>query len=173
MDLRYPIGRAELAKSLTPARRTQAIDAIAAVPAALRAAVHRLTQPQLDTPYRPEGWTVRQVVHHLPDSHMNAYIRFKLALTESTPPIKPYDEAAWARLDDSRTTPIETSLVLLESLHDRWVRVLRAMSPSDFARPLEHPERGEMTLDEMLTLYEWHGRHHIAHIVSLSERSGW
>ena len=116
---------------------------------------------------------MRQVVHHVPDSHMNAYIRFKLALTENTPPIKPYDEAAWARLDDSRTTPIETSLVLLESLHDRWVRVLRAMSPSDFARTLEHPERGEMTLDHMLALYEWHGRHHVAHIVSLSERSGW
>jgi len=173
MDLRYPIGRAELAKSLDAGRRQQAIDSIAMVPRLLRGAVRGMTDTQLDTPYRPDGWTVRQVVHHIPDSHMNAYIRFKLALTEEAPPIKPYDEAAWARLEDSRTTPIETSLVLLESLHDRWVRVLRAMSEADFARTLTHPERGEMTLDEMLCLYEWHGKHHLAHIVSLAERSGW
>lgn len=173
MDLRYPIGRADLAKSLDPSRRKAAIDSIAATPARLRAAVRGMTHTQLDTPYRPDGWTVRQVVHHVPDSHMNAYIRFKLALTEDAPPIKPYDEAAWARLEDSRTTPIETSLVLLESLHDRWVRVLRAMAPADFARTLTHPERGEMTLDEMLGLYDWHGRHHVAHIVTLAERSGW
>jgi hypothetical protein len=124
-------------------------------------------------PYRPDGWTVRQVVHHVPDSHLNAYTRFKLGLTEDTPTIKPYDEAKWAQLEDSRSTPIATSLALLDAVHDRWLRVLRAMSSSDFARTLNHPENGVMNLDQMLALYEWHGRHHVAHVTNLRSRNGW
>jgi hypothetical protein len=146
---------------LNQPRRRAAIDSIVAAPAQLRAAVRGLDDARLDTPYRPDGWTVRQVVHHVPDSHMNAFIRFKLALTEDRPTIKPYDEAAWANLEDARTTPIETSLTLLDSLHDRWVRVLRAMSAADFARELNHPENGIMNLDQVLALYDWHGRHHV------------
>lgn len=172
-ELRYPVGRFQRPASLSSDERRAAIDDIAATPARMRAAVRGLTDSQLDTPYRPDGWTVRQVVHHVPDSHMNAFIRFKLALTEDTPTIKPYDESAWARLDDARSTPIETSLVLLETLHDRWVRVLQAMSPSDFERTLKHPENGIMSLDQMLALYHWHGRHHVAHIDGLRQRSGW
>jgi len=172
-DLRYPIGRADRRPSLTPAERRSAIDALAAAPEALRVAVHGLNDEQLDTEYRPGGWTVRQLVHHVADSHLNAYIRLKLGLTEDNPTIKPYDEAAWAKLEDARSTPIETSLSLLDHLHDRWIRVLRAMSPSDFARTLHHPESGTLTLDQMLALYEWHGRHHTAHVTSLRERNGW
>jgi hypothetical protein len=172
-DLRYPVGRFQRPEALTDAQRRTAIDTIAAAPKQFRAAVAGLDEKQLDTPYRPDGWTVRQVVHHVPDSHLNAYTRFKLALTEDTPTIKPYDEAAWAKLDDSRTTPIETSLALLENVHDRWVRVLRAMSSSDFARRLNHPENGIMNLDQMLALYEWHGKHHTAHVANLRSRSGW
>jgi uncharacterized damage-inducible protein DinB len=172
-DLRYPVGRFQRPASLTPEQRHDAIGAIAAAPANLRNAVRGLTSAQFDTPYRPEGWTVRQVVHHVPDSHLNAYTRFKLALTEDTPTIKPYDEAAWATLEDSRSTPIETSLALLDAVHDRWVRVLHAMSPTDFARRLNHPEHGVMTLDHLLAMYAWHGTHHVAHIVRLREREGW
>jgi uncharacterized damage-inducible protein DinB len=172
-DLRYPVGRFQRPASLSADERRAAIDAVAATPADLRAAVRGLTDAQLDTPYRPDGWTVRQVVHHVPDSHANALIRFKLALTEDTPTIKPYNEAAWATLDDARSTPIETSLSLVDGLHDRWLRILRAMSPADFSRGLLHPENGLMTLDQMLALYSWHGRHHVAHITSLRERSGW
>ena len=130
----FPSDSSSVPQSLSDAQRAAAIDAIAAAPAKLRAAVRGLSESQLDTPYRPDGWTVRQVVHHVPDSHTNAYMRFKLALTEDTPTIKPYDEAAWAKLDDVRSTPIETSLVLLESLHDRWVRLLRSIAPADFDR---------------------------------------
>jgi uncharacterized damage-inducible protein DinB len=172
-DLRFPVGRFARPERLTPEQRRAAIDSIANTPARMRAAVHGLDNAQLDTPYRPEGWTVRQVVHHVPDSHMNAYTRLKLGLTEDTPTIKPYDEAAWATLDDVRATPIETSLSLLESLHDRWVRVLQAMSPADFDRTINHPENGTMTLDQLLALYEWHGRHHVAHINNLRQRNGW
>lgn len=172
-DLRYPVGRFKRPESLTDARRRAAIDAIAAAPQQFRAAVSGLTDAQLDTPYRPDGWTIRQVVHHVPDSHMNAYTRLKLALTEDTPTIKPYDEAEWAKLEDSRSTPIETSLSLLDHVHDRWVRVLRAMSPSDFARKLNHPENGVMNLDQLLALYEWHGKHHTAHVANLRSRNGW
>ena len=172
-DLRFPVGRFQRPGSLTPAQRRAAIDSIVAAPGHLRNAVRGLDDQRLDTPYRPDGWTVRQVVHHVPDSHMNAFIRFKLALTEDRPTIKPYDEAAWANLEDARTTPIETSLSLLESLHDRWVRILNAMSPTDFARELNHPENGIMNLDQVLALYDWHGRHHVAHITGLRERSGW
>ena len=172
-DLRFPVGRYQRPASLTPTERRAAIDAIVAAPDNLRAAVHGLDDARLDTPYRPDGWTVRQVVHHVPDSHMNAFIRFQLALTEDRPTIKPYDEAAWANLEDARTTPIETSLALLDCLHDRWVRVLRAMSPSDFSRELNHPENGIMNLDQVLALYDWHGRHHVAHVTALRQRSGW
>lgn len=172
-DLRYPIGRHQRPVSLTDAQRHSAIDAISVTPANLRDAVRGLDDSQLDTPYRPDGWTVRQVVHHVPDSHANAYIRFKLALTEDTPTIKPYDEAAWAKLEDSRTTTIETSLTLLAALHDRWVRILRSMKPADFSRKLNHPENGIMSLDQLLALYEWHGKHHVAHITNLRARNGW
>jgi hypothetical protein len=139
----------------------------------MRAAVRTLNEQQLDTPYRPDGWTVRQVVHHVPDSHLNAYIRTKLALTEDNPRITAYDEAAWAELEDSRTTPVETSLTLLDMVHDRWVRVLRVMTPGDFARTLMHPDNGQMTLDHVIALYQWHSQHHVAHITGLRARNGW
>lgn len=172
-DLRFPIGKFHWKGELNDADRTELIAQIAGMPARLREAVRGLTPEQLDTPYRPEGWTVRQVVHHLPDSHMNSYIRFKLALTEDTPAIKTYDEALWARLPDSSSTPVETSLTLLDALHSRWVIMLRSMSPSDFARKVNHPEHGVISLDYLLAVYGWHGRHHVAHIMSLGERLGW
>jgi hypothetical protein len=171
--LRFPTGKFTRPPSYDPATRATYIDAIARTPADLRSAVTGLSSSQLDEPYRPGGWTLRQVVHHVPDSHMNAYVRFKLALTEDAPVIKPYDEARWAELEDSRTTPIETSLQLLDAIHDRWVRILRAMSPSDYAREYTHPEMGRNPLDFMLALYAWHGPHHIAHISALRERKGW
>lgn len=172
-DLRFPVGQFQRPLTLSDAQRTAAIDSIAATPAKLRASVRGLNETQLDTPYRPEGWTVREVVHHVPDSHANAYTRFKLALTENVPTIKPYDEAAWAKLDDTRSTPIETSLVLLESLHDRWVRLLRSMPASDFDRQLIHPDNGTMNLHQLLALYAWHGDHHVAHVANLRARNGW
>src|SRR5919199_4518049 len=172
-DPRYPVGKFEPRETLTPDERRAMIDIVAACPARMREAVAKLDERQLDTPYRPGGWTVRQVVHHVPDSHMNAYVRLKLALTEDEPTIKPYDEARWAELADSRDTPIETSLVLLERLHERWVTLLRSMSAHDFARRLNHPENGVMRLDQMLALYAWHGRHHVGHVTSLREREGW
>ena len=173
-SLRYPVGPiVRIKEPLDRATRSRFIDAIEHAPAKFRSLVAGLSDAQLDTPYRPGGWTVRQVVHHVPDSHLNAYIRFKLALTEDTPTIKPYDQAQWAELADARESPIETSLQLLESLHDRWVRLLRSMSDADFSRRLMHPENGPMTLDSVLGLYGWHGRHHTAHITSLRERKGW
>ncbi len=172
-DLRYPIGRIERTSSLTPPKRRAAIDAIAAAPAALRAAVKGLTDAQLDTPYRPEGWTVRQLVHHLADSHMNAYTRFRLALTEDNPTIKPYDEAAWAELSDARSLPVGVSLELLDRLHERLVHLLRATKDTDFQRTLHHPENGPMTMDSLLAVYAWHGRHHVAHVTALRERMKW
>lgn len=173
MDLSFPIGRAEKISALTPERRAALIADIADTPRKFRVAVAGLTDAQLDTPYRPGGWTVRQVVHHVPDSHMNAFIRTKLALTEDTPTIKPYDQDAWSKLEDARSTPIETSLRLLDDLHDRWLRVLRAMSPADFERKLNHPENGVMTLDQVVNMYAWHGKHHTAHVTGLRERNGW
>jgi uncharacterized damage-inducible protein DinB len=149
------------------------IDEIERAPARLRAAVEGLTAEQLDTPYRPDGWTVRQVVHHVPDSHLNSYCRFKLALTEDEPTIKPYREERWAELADSRATPIEVSLVLLESLHKRWVGLLKSLEHSDFSRAFRHPEIGLITLAQNLRLYSWHGRHHTAQVTSLRERMGW
>jgi hypothetical protein len=172
-DLRYPIGKFERVDTLTDDQRRERIDAIAEAPARLRAAVAGLAPEQLDTPYRPGGWTVRQVVHHVPDSHMNAYIRFKLALTEDVPTIKTYDEARWAELADAKAAPIEPSLALLENLHQRWVVFLRSLWPADWARKFRHPELGVNSLDQYLELYSWHGRHHVAHITSLRARNAW
>ncbi|HJU65421.1 MAG TPA: bacillithiol transferase BstA [Gemmatimonadaceae bacterium] len=172
-DLRYPVGRFQPVDEFDPSERAKRIDQIERAPAGFRAAVKGLGAEQLDTPYRPGGWTVRQVVHHVPDSHMNAYVRFKLALTEDGPTIKPYDEALWAELPDSRSADPDISLALLDALHERWVMVLRAMQPVDFARTLVHPESGVMTLDRMLGLYSWHGQHHAAHITELRKRMGW
>ncbi len=152
---------------------TLVLEEIEQAPAALRAAIEGLSSSQLDTPYRPGGWTVRQVAHHVPDSHMNAYIRFKLALTEQDPTIKPYDEAQWAELEDGKRGPVEISLALLDSLHYRWVLLLRKLSPADFRRTFLHPELGVFSLNKQLALYSWHGRHHVAHITSLTERMGW
>jgi hypothetical protein len=172
-DLRFPIGRYQPEESITGERRSEWIRDIAGMPATLRQAVTSLSDAQLDTPYRPEGWTVRQVVHHVPDSHMNAFIRFKLALTEDVPTIKPYDQALWAGLPDARG-PIANSLTLLEALHERWVILLNGMSPEDYQKTFRHPENGRiLKLEGVLGLYSWHGRHHVAHITSLAERSGW
>jgi len=132
-----------------------------------------LSEQQLDTPYRDGGWTVRQVVHHMPDSHMNSYVRLRLALTENEPIIKPYVEHLWADLYDARTAPIAVSLALLEALHQRWVMLLRSLKPADFSRTFRHPENGVRTIDWLLQLYAWHGRHHVAHITSLRERMKW
>jgi uncharacterized damage-inducible protein DinB len=172
-DLRYPAGPFTFDDSITPDARYGCIRDIAAAPGALRLAVQGLSDQQLDTPYRPGGWTVRQVVHHVPDSHMNAYIRIKLALTEDRPTIKPYDEAAWAEIADSARTPVETSLTLLDALHSRWVILLDSMREEDFARELVHPERGLVTNDWLVQLYAWHGRHHAAHVTALRAREGW
>jgi hypothetical protein len=173
LDLAYPIGKFVAPAVFTDAYRADAILAIASCPGALRSAVTNLTTSQLDTPYRPGGWTVRQLVHHVPDSHLNAYTRFKLTLTEDEPTIKPYREAAWAMLDDTRTAAVETSLTLLETLHDRWVRVLRAMRPEDFERAYRHPEMGLVPLNHAVGMYAWHGRHHVAHVMRLRERERW
>jgi len=173
-DPRYPVGKFTMPTSaLSAAERRELVNQIAATPARMREAVAGLSASQLDTPYRDGGWTVRQVVHHVPDSHMNAYTRVKLALTEEQPTIKPYDEAAWAKLNDVRDTPVETSLILLETLHQRWDTILRAMTDADFERTLLHPAMGVMTLDGLIAMYAWHGRHHVGHITSLRSRSGW
>jgi uncharacterized damage-inducible protein DinB len=172
-DPRYPIGKWERRDTLAPGERAEMIAQIAETPARMRAAVAELDDAQLDTPYREGGWRVRQVVHHVPDSHLNSYTRFKLALTEEEPTIRPYDEAKWAELSDSRDTPVETSLTMLDALHDRWTRLLRAMSDDDFRRTLRHPDIGVMTLDALLSMYAWHGRHHVGHVTSLRERMGW
>lgn len=172
-DLRYPTGRFVPPSSATAGSRSAAIDVIAATPVQLRRAVEGLDEDQLDTPYRPGGWTVRQLVHHVPDSHLNAYVRVKLALTEDAPTIKPYDEAAWAGLADTPSVPIEVSLTLLDAVHRRLVALLRAMRPEDFAREYVHPETGRHNLDYLLALYAWHGPHHVAHVTALRERSGW
>jgi uncharacterized damage-inducible protein DinB len=172
-DLRYPIGKFHFAGPPTEPERRKYIDEISEAPANLRAAVKGLSDQQLDTPYRPEGWTVRQVAHHVPDSHLNAYVRFKLALTEEEPTIKTYAEDRWARLPDTAATPVEVSLTLLDSLHNRWVRLLHSLQPEDWKRTFRHPELGLVSLEKNLALYAWHGRHHVAHIMSLRERNGW
>lgn len=171
--LRFPIGRLALPDRYDAAWRAQAIEAIAETPMHLAQAVAGWTESRLDTPYRPGGWTVRQVVHHLPDSHLNAYARFKLALTEPEPAIKAYDEAAWATLADTRLVPVKVSLELLDALHLRWVVLLQSMSAQDFQRTLLHPQHGRRTLDQMLATYAWHGHHHVAHIAGLAAARGW
>ncbi len=173
MDPRYPVGKYVPPTEVTPELRHAAIEELAAAPAKVRAALAGLNDGQLDTPYREGGWTVRQVAHHIPDSHMNAYIRWRLALTESAPTIKPYAEDAWARLEDAAHAPVEVSLRLLEPLHERWVRLLRSLKSADFAKTFVHPEHGARTLDWMLFLYAWHGQHHIAHITELRKQKGW
>ncbi len=172
-DPRYPIGKFKYEESPTKDQKQKYLDDIERAPANLRAAVKDLSDQQLDTPYRAEGWTVRQVVHHVPDSHLNAYVRFKLALTEDEPTIKPYAEDRWAELADTQTTPVEVSLAMLDSLHDRWVRLLRSLTPEQWKREFRHPELGAMPLEKNLALYAWHGRHHVAHITGLRERNGW
>jgi hypothetical protein len=169
-ELRFPTGRFEATGELFDAERQRLIDAIATAPAELRRAVAGLSDEQLDTPYRPDGWTVRQVVHHLPDSHVNGYTRFRLALTEDEPAIRVYDETRWAELPDARTAPPELSLALLDAVHGRWVALLQSLGPPDFARTFRHPEWGLVSLDFGLALY---GRHHTAHVTRLRERKAW
>jgi uncharacterized damage-inducible protein DinB len=171
-DLQYPIGKFQPPEKISDQDRQTFIQQIEEAPAALWSAMTGLSEQQLDTPYREGGWTVRQVVHHLADSHMNAFIRFKLALTEDQPTIKPYDQARWAELPDAKM-PVVVSLSLLDMVHKRFVTVLRSMSAADFARKMNHPEMGVVVLDHYLSLYAWHGRHHVAHITSLCERKGW
>jgi hypothetical protein len=172
-DLRYPIGKFHYEGPPSDEQKNKFIDDIAATPANLRAAVQGLSAQQLDTPYRPEGWTVCQLAHHVPDSHLNAYVRFKLALTEDEPTIKPYAEDKWAKLADTAATPVEVSLTLLDSLHTRWVLLLRSLKEDDWKRTFRHPEMGLMPLEKNLALYAWHGRHHVAHITSLRQQNGW
>ena len=166
MDLQYPVGKFQWPGPISGGERNALIDEIAATPAKVRAAVAGLSDAQLDKPYRSGGWTARQVVHHMADSHMNSYIRTKLALTESEPTIKPYEQDLWATLPDS-TLPVEVSLNILDGLHQRWVVLLRSLSEEDFARPFVHPEFGPMILDKNVALYAWHGRHHTGHILSV------
>jgi hypothetical protein len=171
-DLRFPIGRFSLPASSDASVRAAQIETLRMLPERLREAVSGLSDSQLDTPYRGGGWTVRQVVHHLPDSHANCYVRFKLALTEDWPTIKPYDEAAWAKLADS-SLPVDVSLSFLAALHGRWVALLESMSEEDFQKGYNHPEQGRVTLAWVLAIYDWHSRHHTAHIVRLRARQGW
>jgi hypothetical protein len=172
-DLRYPIGRYEPPQPITATNRAEWLRDLEELPVNLKHAVAGLRDEQLDTPYRPGGWTVRQLVHHLPDSHLNSYQRFRLALTEEAPVIKTYNEAAWAELTDAKTAPIEMSLSLLTALHGRWITLLRSLNANDLKRTVRHPEWGEVTLDWMLGQYAWHSRHHVAHIASLRKREGW
>jgi hypothetical protein len=175
-SLSYPIGKFSFPSAPTEAQRSQWIAEIQAAPAGFRAAVSGLTPEQIETPYRPGGWTVRQVIHHVPESHMNAYIRFKLALTENNPTVKPYNENAWAETPDVAATETEVSLTMLSALHQRWVVLLRSMTAADFARGYIHPEfpdRGPIPLSDVLAMYAWHGKHHTAHIAALRQRMGW
>ena len=173
MDLRYPIGKFDPSIIITSKERQVFIDQIAEAPAKLRAAVAGLNDEQLATPYRPEGWSVRQVVHHVPDSHINSYMRFKLAMTEDQPQIRTYHEERWAELEDARTGPLDISLNLLDWLHQRWVLFLRSLQEDDFKRSFQHPEWGSVSIDMASAIYAWHGRHHVAHITALRDRSGW
>ena len=173
-DVRYPIGPFKsVQRTLTAEERKKLIDAIEVAPARMRAAVSGLSDEQLDTPYRDGGWTVRQVVHHVVDSHVNAYCRFKLSLTEDNPTIRTYEEKEWAELPDAKSNPVEGSLAILDALHPRWVSLLRAMKPEDFERPLHYPGIGDRKVDVLLEIYGWHGAHHEAHVTSLRERMGW
>jgi DinB superfamily len=172
-DLRYPAGKFRFPETITGEERSKFVEQIAEAPLRLRSAVTGLGDSQLDTPYRPGGWTVRQVVHHVPDSHLNSYTRFRLALTEDEPTIKPYFEDRWAELPDARTAPVEVSLRLLECLHSRWVGLLRSLSDEQWKRTFRHPDLGLISLEQNAALYAWHGRHHVAHITNLRERMGW
>jgi uncharacterized damage-inducible protein DinB len=172
-DLSYPLGEFTAKPAITESERQALIASLDQTPARLRAAIAGLSREQLETPYRPDGWTVRQTVHHLADSHVNAYIRFKLALTEDRPTIKPYLEKRWALLEDGRSADPEVSLRLMEAIHERWTMVLGSLELEAFARRLNHPDNGIMSLDDLLQMYEWHGRHHIAHITSLRQRMDW
>jgi len=174
-DLSYPIGSFSLRDAtVAPEERPGLIGALVELPAQFRGAVQGLSEAQFDTPYRPGGWTVRQVVHHVPDSHLNAYVRFKLALTEENPTIKPYEEARWAELPDTAGTQIGVSLVLLEALHRRWVVLLKSMTDDQWGRTYIHPDyQRSFRLDAILAMYAWHGKHHTAHITRLRERMGW
>ncbi|HEX4947692.1 MAG TPA: putative metal-dependent hydrolase [Blastocatellia bacterium] len=172
-DLRFPVGEFVARPSITQIERQELIASLEAVPARLRDAITGLSEHQLETPYRPEGWTVRQTVHHVADSHINAYVRFKLGLTEDMPTVKPYAEERWALLEDGRSADPEISLRLLDAVHERWTILLRSLPPDAFAHTLRHPVDGVMSLDVVLQSYEWHGRHHIAHITSLRQRMRW
>ena len=172
-SITHPIGKFLFDKDVTPGKRAACVGDITELPARLRAVVDGLSSSQLDTPYREGGWTVRQVIHHLADSHMNSFTRFKLALTEDAPTIKPYNQTAWAATADVAGGDVALSLVLMEGLHGRWTVLLSAMTAADFTRTFLHPESGPQTLDRALQTYAWHGRHHVAHIVTLRERKGW
>lgn len=172
-QLRYPVGRFTPPAGGGPQVRAEQIECLRTLPRNLQDAVSGLSDAQLDTPYREGGWTVRQVVHHLADSHANSVIRFKLALTEDWPTIKPYDQAAWAKLPDSTALPIEGSLMFIQAMHGRWVALLQSMSDEDFRKGFNHPENGRQTLERALAIYAWHGRHHTAHITALRARMGW
>lgn len=173
MDLSYPIGKFQMPAEVSPEALRTGIRELAAGPGLLREAVFGLNDSQLDTPYRPGGWTVRQVVHHIADSHMNAYVRFRLALTEDQPTIRPYDQGKWAGLSDALRDPVEVSLVLIDSLHQRMVDLFDSLAPSDFSRTFLHPERGVVHIDGNILMYAWHTRHHTAHITGLRQRMGW
>lgn len=173
MDLSYPIGKFDFAQTVSPSAIPGMISDVEELPGNLRAAANGLDTKQLDTPYRPGGWTVRQTIHHVADSHMNSFIRFRLALTETEPTIRPYDQTLWAELADARTAPVELSLQLLEGMHARWVALLKSLAKADFSRMFRHPEIGLVRLDTNLALYAWHGKHHTAHITRLRERMGW
>jgi uncharacterized damage-inducible protein DinB len=172
-DLRFPIGPFVAPAAVTAEERARLICELRDTPARLHDAITGLSEQRLDTPYRPGGWTVRQVVHHVPDSHMNAYTRFRLALTEDRPTIKPYDEARWAELADARSGPVEVSLDLLTALHARWVALVESLRAEQWTRAYHHPDMGVVSLGTALALYAWHGRHHVAHVTRLRERSGW
>ena len=172
-DLRFPIGKVKPPETIDAAVRSKWIDDIAATPQLLRAAVHGLTDVQLDTPYREDGWTVRQVVHHIPDSHIHGYMRFRWALTEDAPVIKSYDVDAWADLADATSASVELSLAILDAVHARWIALCRTLKEGDFERSVILPKKGPWTIDRMLMIYAWHGRHHAAHITSLRERMAW
>ncbi|MFH5779194.1 YfiT family bacillithiol transferase [Heyndrickxia oleronia] len=172
MDLRYPIGKFNVNGKVTTEIIEQWIKEIEELPTRLTEAVEGLNDVQLDTAYRSEGWTIRQVVHHIADSHLNSYTRFKLALTENNPTIKLYEEGKWAELPDSNL-PVEISLQLIDALHKRWVYLLRSMTSEDLEKTFYHPEFGDMKLSVNIGIYAWHGRHHVAHITSLRERLGW
>lgn len=173
-DPRYPIGKFHAPESFDAASRQSALAAIAALPGELRDAVVGLDDAQLDTPYRDGGWTVRQVVHHVVDSHLNAYVRHKLAMTEDEPTIRPYDESTWAELGEARTADPKLSLNLLAALHARWVAFLDTLAPADFERGFHHPEaKRRMSIDWSLAMYAWHGRHHMAHVTALRAARGW